>query len=214
MKKDRNSTRAQSQAAKPLVLVAEDDGDTRTLITNALCAKGMACVAAASVAEATTALRRNQVALTVLDWGLDRSGAEVLRLARELYPLMPAIVVSGLPFDVRTDALAGEADAFLQKPFSATVLVSQVTQLLKRARSSLPDLLPQRPQQILPLEQVRHLYIRHVVYLLNNNVSLAARGLGIHRQTVAAALQKHPRSHRGLPLAATNQFCLISYDEA
>ena len=34
---------------------------------------------AASVAKAQAALRANHIALTVLDWGLDRGGAEVLQ---------------------------------------------------------------------------------------------------------------------------------------
>ena len=82
-------------------------------------------VPAASVAEALAALQNHRVALTVLDWGLDRCGSEVLRESKTLYPQMPVIVMSGRPYDVRTDAIVGQADTFLMKPFSATVLKSQ-----------------------------------------------------------------------------------------
>ncbi|MGD0262408.1 MAG: response regulator [Verrucomicrobiota bacterium] len=190
MKANRNGNTAPSQADRPLILVVEDEEDTREFIKGALQTNGLACIAVASVAGATAALEKNTVALIVLDWGLDRSGAEVLQFSRELYPLMPVIVMSGQPFDVRTDAVVQQADAFLQKPFSATVLTSQVTQLIKRARSSNPEFLPQRSENILPLDEVKNIYIRHVVHLLNNNVSLAAKGLGIHRQTVSAVLKK------------------------
>ncbi len=102
---------------------------------------------------------------------------------------MPVIVISGRPYDVRTDAIVGQADAFLAKPFSTTVLKSQVSQLLKRARGVGQPLLPEKPEGIRPLGEIKELYIRHAVHLLNDNVSLAAERLGIHRQTVAAALR-------------------------
>jgi ActR/RegA family two-component response regulator len=103
---------------------------------------------------------------------------------------MPVIVMSGRPYDVRTDAIVGQADAFLAKPFSATVLKSQVGQLLERAEGVRNAFLPEKPEGIRPLCEIKELYIRHVVQLLNDNISLAATKLGIHRQTVAAALRR------------------------
>ena len=98
--------------------------------------------------------------------------------------------MSGRPYDVRTDAIVGQADAFLEKPFSATVLKSQVSQLLKRAETARNAFLPDKPEDILPLCEIKEQYIRRVVQLLNDNVSLAATKLGIHRQTVAVALKR------------------------
>lgn len=162
----------------------------RQFVLSALESDGWSCITAASVAEALTALKDHRVALTLLDWGLDRCGAEALRESKAQYPQMPVIVMSGRPYDVRTDAIVGQADAFLAKPFSATVLKSQVGQLLERAEGVRNAFLPEKPEGIRPLCEIKELYIRHVVQLLNDNISLAATKLGIHRQTVAAALRR------------------------
>ncbi len=173
---------------EPLVLVVEDDLETQGFITGALNGEGMSCIRASSVGEALEALQQEKVTATVLDWGLDRSGSEVLTVAKELYPAMPVLAVSGMPFEVRTDAVVNKADAFLEKPFSATVLVSQVKQLIERVRQRPAIPLPQRPEDILSLEQIQTTYIQHAVELLGGNKTRAAEALGIHRQTVSAAL--------------------------
>jgi DNA-binding response OmpR family regulator len=173
----------------PLILIVEDDDDLRQWMLSALAGNGISCVAAASVVEAIAALQDNRIALTVLDWELDRSGAAVLEEAKAHYPLMPVVVISGRPYDVRTDAMVARADAFLAKPFSATVLLSQVRQLLERAKVAPRILFPEAPADIRPLGEIKEEYIRHVVHLLNDNASLAAEKLGIHRQTVSAALK-------------------------
>jgi DNA-binding response OmpR family regulator len=175
---------------EPVVLLVEDDADTRDFMAKALKTDDIPCVTASSVAEALAALTREKIAVTVLDWGLDRSGAEVLRVAKELYPLMPVIAMSGLPFDVRTDAVVHQADAFLQKPFSATVLISQVRQFIERARQTPAILLPRRAEDICRLDEIKAIYIRHVVELFDGSISPAAEALGVHRQTVSAVLRK------------------------
>lgn len=173
------------------ILLVEDDADTRALLRDELAARGYTCVPAACVDEAIGILRTQSIDLTVLDWGLDRSGAEVLRAARELKPSMPVIVASGMPFDVRTDAVTQQADAFLQKPVSAAVVSGQVAQLLKRVRNVPAPFLPRDPREVRRLEEVKALYIRSVVELFDGNLSLAAKAMGIHRQTVSTAV-KHP----------------------
>jgi DNA-binding response OmpR family regulator len=172
------------------VLIVEDDDNIRELMLSALRGEGLSCAAAASVAEAMAAFKNNGVALTVLDWELDRCGAAVLQEVKAHYPLMPVIVISGRPYDVRTDAMVGGADAFLAKPFSMTVLLSQVRQLLERAKLAHRFLFPEAPEDIRPLGEIKGAYIRHVVHLLNGNVSLAAEKLGIHRQTVSAVFRQ------------------------
>jgi DNA-binding response OmpR family regulator len=179
-----------SSSQVPLILIVDDDESMRHLMSSALEGDGLSSVTAASVAEAAAAFKNNGVALTVLDWELDRCGAAVLQEAKAHYPLMPVIVISGRPYDVRTDAMVGRADAFLAKPFSMTVLLSQVRQLLERAKLAHRFLFPETPEDIRPLGEIKEAYIRHVVHLLNDNVSLAAEKLGIHRQTVSAVLNQ------------------------
>jgi ActR/RegA family two-component response regulator len=52
-----------------------------------------------------------------------------------------------------------------------------------------PDVfLPQRADDILPLDEVKCRYIRRVVELVGNNISVAAQKLGVHRQTISTAM--------------------------
>lgn len=177
------------QQTPHVVLLVDDDPAILDYFKPALSTDTLSCVTAASVGEALKVLRQSKVDLLVLDWSLDRSGIEVLRAARETSPSMPVIAISGLPYEVRTDAVMHRVDAFLQKPLSGEVLRSQVTQLLQRV--GVPGIsLPKRAEEVLPLDQIRAAYIGHVVTLLDNNVTLAAKVLGIHRQTVSAALER------------------------
>jgi DNA-binding response OmpR family regulator len=175
---------------KSVVLLADDDVDILAYLKPALTTDTLSCLTATSVADALEVLRTRKIDLLVLDWALDRSGAEVLQVARELSPRMPVVAISGWPQEVRTDALLLNVDAFLHKPLSGKVLHSQVTQLLQRVWDVPPLYLPKAAAETLPLEDVKRNYIRHVVRLLDNNVTLAAKLLGIHRQTVAAALER------------------------
>jgi DNA-binding NtrC family response regulator len=170
---------------KPTILLVEDHPHELELMRDWLSLEGVPSITAGSVATAITALDNHRATLLVLDWRLDRCGAEVLRHARMLDPDMPVIVVSGQDHDVRTDAILGQADVFLRKPFSGTVLNEQIKQLLKRCDVKSKAFLPHRPEEILPLSEIKELYVRQVLRLLDNNISLAAKKLGIHRQTVA-----------------------------
>jgi DNA-binding NtrC family response regulator len=180
-----------SSGDRDLILVVDDEAEVRKMICECLDREGISCVTAASVEEAVELIKSNKIALTLLDWGLDgaMSGSQVLRLCRELYPLMPVIVMSGLRLDVRTDAVIEQADGFLEKPFSNSVIRSHVAWWLKRLKATPKVFLPQREEDILPLEKFKRVYIRHVVQLLDDNLSLAAEKLGIHRQTVSAAIK-------------------------
>ena len=177
-------------AQAPRVLVVEDQADERQFMMESLSAEGFQCITVATVAEAIGILRSQPVALMVMDWGLDRSGVEVLQVARATHPHMPVVVVSGRSYDVRTDALVGQADAFLHKPFSATVLQCQVRQLLQRVNEAPQAWLPQRAEDIRPVRAVKEAYVLHALRLLDHNISLAAARLGIHRQTVGALLKR------------------------
>src|SRR5206468_8149620 len=147
---------AKSPSDSELVLIVDDEGDVRNMISECLERECISCVTAASVEEAIAVIKANNVVLTLLDWGLkegmqDASGSQVLRVCRELYPLMPVIVMSGRPFYVRTDAVIEQADGFLEKPFANSVIRSHVAWWLKRLKATSKVFLPQRPEDVLPL---------------------------------------------------------------
>lgn len=176
------------------VLVVDDEEGIRQLIGDVLDREGIPCVLAGSVEEALEALGNHRISLVLLDWGLrggmDTSGAIVLEYCKERFPLLPVIVMSGMPIDVRTDATTKQADGFLAKPFSATLIVAHVNQWLNRIKRTSKSALPQRGEDIVPLNKLESRYIRHVVQLLNDDVALAATRLGVSPQMIQAALQE------------------------
>ena len=176
-----------------LVLVVDDDDGIRQFIGDVLDREGIACATASSVEEAIDALGNNKISLTLLDWGLrgglDTSGAEVLQFCKERYPLMPVIVMSGMPIDVRTDATTKQADGFLAKPFNGTLIVAHVNQWLNRIRRTSKGALPQKGEDIVSLDKLESRYIRHVVQLFNYDIPKAAEKLGVSPETISAALQ-------------------------
>jgi two-component system response regulator RegA len=170
------------------VLVVDYDQDFRRYLTDCIEAEGISCITAASVSEALEALERNDVSVLVVDWFLDHVAVEVVRTARSISPLMPIIVMSGKPYNVKMDALLADADEYLEKTVGGGVLANRVRRWMNRLEA-VPDVfLPQREEDILLLDEVKCRYTRHVVQLVGNNISLAAQKLGVHRQTISAAM--------------------------
>ena len=170
------------------VLVVDDDQDFRRYITDCLEAEGISCLTATSVSEALEVLAQNNVSVLVVDWFLDHVATDVVRTARRMSPLMPIIVMSGKTYNVKMDALLADADEFLEKTVGGTALANRVKRWMGRLEAAPDVFLPQREEDILLLDEVKFRYIRHVVQLVGNNVSVAAQKLGVHRQTISAAM--------------------------
>ena len=170
------------------VLVVDNDQDFRRYITDCLQAEGISCITASSVSEALEALARNKVSVLLVDWFLDHVAIEVVRTARSNSALMPIIVMSGKSYNVKMDALLADADEFLEKSVGGGALAKRVKRWMGRAEAAPDVFLPMQEQDILLLDEVKYRYIRHVVQLVGNNISLAAQKLGVHRQTISAAM--------------------------
>jgi len=170
------------------VLVVEDDQDFRRYLTDCIEAEGLSCITATSVSEALDALARNKVSVLLVNWFLDRVASEVVRTARSISAHMPIIVMSGKPYNVKMDALLADADEFLETSIGGSALAKRVKRWMGRLEAAPDGFFPQREQEILLLDEVKYRYIRHVVQLVGNNISLAAQKLGVHRQTISAAM--------------------------
>jgi DNA-binding response OmpR family regulator len=170
------------------VLVVEYDQDFRRYITECIEAEGISCTTATSVSEALEALARNKVSVVLVNWFLDRVASEVVRTARSISAHMPIIVMSGKPYNVKMDALLADADEFLETTLGGSALAKRVKRWMGRLEAAPDVFLPQREEDILLLDEVKYRYIRHVVQLVGNNISLAAQNLGVHRQTISAAM--------------------------
>lgn len=124
------------------ILIVEDDAVFLNALATELRGAGWDTLAAASATEACRVLQHERVSLVLLDWNLSNAGGSaaeketgsvVLRACRAVDPLIPVIVMSGeRAFDVRTDAVLNDADSYLEKPFSMSLLVGHVARWLKR----------------------------------------------------------------------------------
>lgn len=170
------------------MLVVDADQDSRRYITDCIENEGLSCITASSVSEALEALTRNKISVLLVDWFLDHVASEVVRTARSMSAHMPIIVMSGKSYNVKMDALLADADEFLEKNMGGSMLARRVKRWTGRLEAAPDVFLPQREEDILVLDEVKYHYIRHVVQLVGNNISVAAQKLGVHRQTISTAM--------------------------
>ena len=122
-----------NSAAKPLILVVEDDPAVRNLIVAALEAHGLRHMAVETAHAAIAAASSQAPSIVLLDLGLpDMDGVKVVESVRA-WSGMPIIVVSARSEDAdKIRALDAGADDYLTKPFSLMELASRCRALLRR----------------------------------------------------------------------------------
>ena len=112
---------------KPLILVVEDDGTVRNLITTTLKSNDYRFLTAPNGESAIAAASTQQPDIVLLDLGLpDMDGVEVIRRVRS-WSQMPIIVISARSEDAdKIAALDAGADDYLTKPFSVAELLARL----------------------------------------------------------------------------------------
>lgn len=132
-----------SPAAKPLVLVVEDDPSLATLLRYNIEKEGFRVSEAHDGEEALLLVAETQPDLIVLDWMLPRvSGIEVCRRLRARVETknLPVIMLTARGEDAdRVRGLDTGADDYLTKPFSMTELLARIRAVLRRIRPALAD---------------------------------------------------------------------------
>lgn len=114
-------------------LIVDDEPLIRTLISECLGNQGYTCVTATSAEEALKILVQSSFALMITDIQMAvMTGIELTREAKQLYPAMPVIVMTGFTEEYSYDEVidAGAAD-FLKKPFSLKELDTRVARVLR-----------------------------------------------------------------------------------
>jgi CheY-like chemotaxis protein len=110
------------------ILLVEDDEDVRRLLHATFAEDDFELLEAPDGERALALVGERSPELVVLDWQLPgRSGSDVLQQLKGRSPA-PRVVV--LTADPRAAAEAGDADAFLTKPFSPLQLLSEIERLL------------------------------------------------------------------------------------
>jgi DNA-binding response OmpR family regulator len=121
--------------AQAKILIIDDDGPVRGLVRTLLEREGHAVAEACDGQAGVRALYAGRPDLVLLDVcmpGMDGWGA--LERIRELSDV-PVLMMSALSAEAdRVRGLAGGADDYVTKPFSAPELVARVTAVLRRTR--------------------------------------------------------------------------------
>lgn len=130
-------------AAKPLVLIVEDEADLVTLVTYNLEKNDFRVISAPDVASGKAKAERERPDLILLDWMLpDGTGLELCRELRKsnLVHNTPIIMLTARgeePDKVR--GLNAGADDYVTKPFSPAELVARINAVLRRADTGNKD---------------------------------------------------------------------------
>jgi len=129
-------------------LIAEDDNDFRTILTNLLVSLGVSVREAETAEQALAHFREESGAFDVLFTDLrmpGMGGLELMRLIRRAAPDLPMVVITGhANLDFALESIRLQVAGFLKKPFTAEELEALVQQINGRqpptvARDSPPS---------------------------------------------------------------------------
>jgi len=115
---------------KKRVLVVDDDAAVRQALKRVLETAGYEVGLAQDGEEATTQFLPQQTDLLLLDLNLpSQSGWDVFERLTTRYPLVPVIIITGMPNQYSTAVAAG-ISALMEKPVEATALLKTVGEVL------------------------------------------------------------------------------------
>jgi CheY-like chemotaxis protein len=118
------------------VLVVDDDASVRESLKKVLAEAGYEVALATDGQEAMDRFDPDQVDLLLLDLNLPiRGGWDVFERITTQYPLVPIIIITGLPNQYFT-ALAAGAGALMEKPIEVPTLLKTVEELLAEPKES------------------------------------------------------------------------------
>ncbi len=120
------------------ILYAEDDADTRELVTLVLELQNCQVIATGSHDEALRLAQAEQFDLYLLDnWIPGISGVRLCQLLREVDQHTPVLFYSGAAYENdKARALASGAQGYLVKPVDGDELAAEVLRLISESRQS------------------------------------------------------------------------------
>lgn len=110
------------------IMVVEDEVEIRNFLIEVLTNAGFDIINAETGDAAAQLLQNEDVRLVVTDINLpgDLDGIALATVARQRYPGIPVIFISGRPAKLRDAWALEDPAAFLQKPFNFKMLVTVV----------------------------------------------------------------------------------------
>lgn len=168
----------------PTLLVVDDDAPFRERLARALAERGFQVTTAGDAAQAL-AFAEEAPEFAVVDLRMPgRSGLELLRALKAKDPATRVLMLTGYgSIPTAIEATREGAVGYLTKPADADEVVKA--------------LLGQRPaaealEETPTLARAEWEYIHRVLADCDDNISEAARRLGIHRRSLQRKLQKYP----------------------
>jgi len=126
----------QGVQCSPAVLVVDDDAVVRSIMTRSLQYEGWTVYYAVDGVDALGVLEDNPIDVVVSDVMMPRmDGRNLAAEIGRLYPAVPVILVSGAHIGV-----SNTPNVFLPKPFSPTILVSTIREVMARGSGPTPRL--------------------------------------------------------------------------
>lgn len=166
----------------PTLLLVDDDEAFRTRLGRAMEQRGFAVTLAASTEEAL-ALAHEAPEFAVIDLRMPgRSGLELLAALKAQDPNTHVVMLTGYgSISTAVEATRRGAAVYLTKPVDADEVLRALQGETKPIDAETPT-----------LARAEWEYINRVLHDCGDNVSEAARRLGIHRRSLQRKLQKYP----------------------
>lgn len=174
-----------------MVLIIDDDNAVRLSIGLALRKAAIESVAVSNEADALERVRDGNISAVVLDMNLSlettgRQGLELLQKIRILRPDLPVILITAwgtIPLAVESMNLG--ATDFMTKPWSNEDLVRKVRKALSVARARRAE-----DARHDTLDEMERQAVEDAMRRCDGNMTVAARQLGITRQSLYRRLEK------------------------
>ncbi|HHB81586.1 MAG TPA: sigma-54-dependent Fis family transcriptional regulator, partial [Aliiroseovarius sp.] len=120
------------------ILIVDDERDIRELISDILIDEGFTTRMAGSSDECLAQLQAEEPALMILDIWLkdsDMDGIDILKMARNDYPEVPVVIISGHGnIEIAVAAIKQGAYDFIEKPFNIDQLLVVIERAMETSR--------------------------------------------------------------------------------
>ncbi len=178
------------------ILLVDDTLVLRERMSLAMQQRGFRVETAANYDEAIEVFSHRPTDLAVLDLRMPgKSGLELLRKILQMKPDTRVILLSGFgSIPASIDAVRAGAVNFLSKPADADDILSA---FVRGDEPSVPEGATAFPAPSLARNEWEH--IHRVLSECNNNISEAARRLGIHRRSLQRKLRKRAPEDPAIP---------------
>lgn len=172
------------------ILIVDDEERLRERLVRAMKDRGLEAVGAPDVESALTLARADSPELAVVDLRMPgRGGLDLVRELLAIDPTTRIVVLTGYgSIATAIEAMRLGAVHYLQKPANTDEILAAFDR-----DPAAPDAALDQPHHEVPsLARVEWEHIQRVMQDCNQNISQAARLLGLHRRSLQRKLMKDP----------------------